>query len=189
MTWSSRGSSEKWGILFAHSTKANSCLSAVWQMLETASWGCKTYNNYFLVTCKTNKADFVLFFRKIREKKKTKITKMDWLLFQQLTEFPADPLSEWRSTRISTAISASKIFSTGISSFTPELNSSSPSRSLFLWRSSWTAAADKHKETLPECTQGDLMDVWIHWLLIHHESSYLHSALTEWFYNFRSYFF
>lgn len=39
MTWSSSGSSEKWGILFAHSTKAKSCLSAVWQMLVTASWG------------------------------------------------------------------------------------------------------------------------------------------------------
>lgn len=39
MTWSSRGSSEKWGILLAHSTSANSCLSAVWQMLVTASWG------------------------------------------------------------------------------------------------------------------------------------------------------
>lgn len=28
MTWSSSGSSEKWGILLAHSTRVKSCLSA-----------------------------------------------------------------------------------------------------------------------------------------------------------------
>lgn len=37
MTWSSRGSSEKWGILLAHSTKVKSCLSAAWQILVTGS--------------------------------------------------------------------------------------------------------------------------------------------------------
>lgn len=41
MTWSSRGSSEKWGILLAHSTKVKSCLSAAWQMFVTGSLGCK----------------------------------------------------------------------------------------------------------------------------------------------------
>lgn len=39
MTWSSRGSSEKWGILLAHSTSVKSCLSAAWQMLVTGSLG------------------------------------------------------------------------------------------------------------------------------------------------------
>lgn len=41
MTWSSKGSSEKCGTLFAHSTKVKSCLSAAWQMLVTGSlvWG------------------------------------------------------------------------------------------------------------------------------------------------------
>ncbi len=41
MTWSSSGSSEKCGILLAHSTKVKSCLSAAWQMLVTGSlvWG------------------------------------------------------------------------------------------------------------------------------------------------------
>ncbi|TNN57126.1 hypothetical protein EYF80_032711 [Liparis tanakae] len=39
MTWSSRASSEKWGILLAHSTSVNSCLSAAWQMLVTGSLG------------------------------------------------------------------------------------------------------------------------------------------------------
>lgn len=41
MTWSSRGSSEKCGILLAHSTKVKSCLSAAWQILVTGSlvWG------------------------------------------------------------------------------------------------------------------------------------------------------
>lgn len=63
------------------------------------------------------------------------------------TELPAETPSEWSSVFCSTAVSAAKIFSTGISSFTLTLNSSSPSRSLFLWRSSWTAAPDK--------TQGD----------------------------------
>lgn len=44
MTWSSRGSSEKCGILLAHSTKVKSCLSAAWQMLVTGSlvWGGNT---------------------------------------------------------------------------------------------------------------------------------------------------
>lgn len=37
MTWSSRGSSEKCGILLAHSTKVKSCLSAAWQILVTGS--------------------------------------------------------------------------------------------------------------------------------------------------------
>lgn len=43
MTWSSRGSSEKCGILLAHSTKVKSCLSAAWQILVTGSlvWGGK----------------------------------------------------------------------------------------------------------------------------------------------------
>ncbi|TNN45441.1 hypothetical protein EYF80_044346 [Liparis tanakae] len=41
MTWSSRGSSEKWGILLAHSTRVKSCLSAAWQMLVTGSLGCR----------------------------------------------------------------------------------------------------------------------------------------------------
>lgn len=40
MTWSSRGSSEKWGMRFAHSTNVKSCLSAAWQMLVTGSFGC-----------------------------------------------------------------------------------------------------------------------------------------------------
>lgn len=57
-----------------------------------------------------------------------------------LTELPAEPLPSWSSVFCSTAVSASRIFSTGISSFTPTLNSSSPSRSRFLWRSSCTAA-------------------------------------------------
>lgn len=41
MTWSSRGSSEKCGILLAHSTKVKSCLSAAWQIFVTGSlvWG------------------------------------------------------------------------------------------------------------------------------------------------------
>lgn len=59
------------------------------------------------------------------------------------TELPAETPSECSSVFCSTAVSAAKIFSTGISSFTLTLNSSSPSRSLFLWRSSWTAALDK----------------------------------------------
>lgn len=37
MTWSSRGRSEKCGILLAHSTKVKSCLSAAWQILVTGS--------------------------------------------------------------------------------------------------------------------------------------------------------
>lgn len=37
MTWSSRGSSEKCGILLAHSTKVKSCLSAAWQIFVTGS--------------------------------------------------------------------------------------------------------------------------------------------------------
>lgn len=41
MTWSSSGSSEKWGILLAHSTKVKSCLSAAWQMFVTGSLGCR----------------------------------------------------------------------------------------------------------------------------------------------------
>jgi hypothetical protein len=40
MTWSSSGSSEKCGILLAHSTRVKSCLSAAWQMLVTGSFGC-----------------------------------------------------------------------------------------------------------------------------------------------------
>ena len=47
MTWSSRGSSEKCGILLAHSTKVKSCLSAAWQILVTGSlvWrGTRTQN-------------------------------------------------------------------------------------------------------------------------------------------------
>lgn len=39
MTWSSKGSSEKWGILLAHSTSVKSCLSAAWQMFVTGSLG------------------------------------------------------------------------------------------------------------------------------------------------------
>lgn len=39
MTWSSRGSSEKCGILLAHSTRVKSCLSAAWQMFVTGSLG------------------------------------------------------------------------------------------------------------------------------------------------------
>lgn len=58
-----------------------------------------------------------------------------------LTELPAETPSECSSVFCSTAVSAAKIFSTGISSFTLTLNSSSPSRSRFLWRSSWTAAS------------------------------------------------
>lgn len=55
MTWSSRGNSEKWGILFAHSTKANSCLSAVWQMLVTASWGWnQTTHHVYLSVIQSN---------------------------------------------------------------------------------------------------------------------------------------
>ncbi len=38
MTWSSRGRSEKLGILLAHSTRVNSCLSAAWQILVTGSF-------------------------------------------------------------------------------------------------------------------------------------------------------
>lgn len=57
-----------------------------------------------------------------------------------LTELPPEPPSAWSSVFCSTATSASKIFSTGISSFTTLVDSTSPSRSLFLWRSSWTAA-------------------------------------------------
>lgn len=57
------------------------------------------------------------------------------------TELPAETPSECSSVFCSTAVSAAKIFSTGISSFTLTLNSSSPSRSRFLWRSSWTAAS------------------------------------------------
>lgn len=41
MTWSSRGSSEKWGILLAHSTRVKSCLSAAWHMFVTGSLGCQ----------------------------------------------------------------------------------------------------------------------------------------------------
>lgn len=41
MTWSSSGSSEKWGILLAHSTRVKSCLSAAWQMFVTGSLGCR----------------------------------------------------------------------------------------------------------------------------------------------------
>lgn len=37
ITWSSRGRSENWGILLAHSTKVKSCLSAAWQILVTGS--------------------------------------------------------------------------------------------------------------------------------------------------------
>lgn len=59
------------------------------------------------------------------------------------TELLEETPSECSSVFCSTAVSAAKIFSTGISSFTLRLNSSSPSRSLFLWRSSWTAAPDK----------------------------------------------
>lgn len=43
MTWSSRGREEKCGILFAHSTSVNSCLSAAWQMLVTGSFGCRDH--------------------------------------------------------------------------------------------------------------------------------------------------
>lgn len=57
-----------------------------------------------------------------------------------LTELPPELPSAWSSVFCSTAISASKIFSTGISSFTALVDSTSPSRSLFLCRSSWTAA-------------------------------------------------
>ena len=45
MTWSSSGSSVKWGIRFAHSTNVNSCLSAAWQILVTASF-CNTVNEH-----------------------------------------------------------------------------------------------------------------------------------------------
>lgn len=41
ITWSSSGSSEKWGTLLAHSTSVNSCLSAAWQMFVTGSLGCR----------------------------------------------------------------------------------------------------------------------------------------------------
>lgn len=41
MTWSSSGSSEKWGILLAHSTRVKSCLSAAWQIFVTGSLGCR----------------------------------------------------------------------------------------------------------------------------------------------------
>ena len=41
MTWSSSGSSEKCGILLAHSTSVKSCLSAAWQIFVTGSLGCR----------------------------------------------------------------------------------------------------------------------------------------------------
>lgn len=48
MTWSSRGSSEKWGILLAHSTRVKSCLSAAWQILVTGSLVCKREKNKYI---------------------------------------------------------------------------------------------------------------------------------------------
>ena len=38
ITWSSTSRSEKWGIILAHSTKENSCLSAAWHILVTGSF-------------------------------------------------------------------------------------------------------------------------------------------------------
>ena len=49
VTWSSRGSSVKCGILLAHSTNVKSCLSAAWHMLVTGScWGFK-HNKSFRI--------------------------------------------------------------------------------------------------------------------------------------------
>lgn len=65
-----------------------------------------------------------------------------------LTELPPELPSACSSVFCSTAISASKIFSTGISSFTALVDSTSPSRSLFLCRSSWTAAGERGQLSL-----------------------------------------
>lgn len=55
------------------------------------------------------------------------------------TELPSELPSACTSVFCSMAISASRIFSTGISSLTALVDSASLSRSLFLWRSSCTA--------------------------------------------------
>lgn len=150
MTWSSRGNSEKWGILFAHSTRVKSCLSAAWQMFVTGSLGfgkqIERVGNYLI---KLNRGN--ILFISIKDikwiqrcenmsKPHRKAAGSLLLPSKLLTELPPELPSAWSSVFCSTAISASRIFSTGISSFTALVDSTSPSRSLFLCRSSWTAA-------------------------------------------------
>lgn len=63
------------------------------------------------------------------------------------TELPSELPSACTSVFCSMAISASRIFSTGISSLTALVDSASLSRSLFLWRSSCTAAGAQEGQT------------------------------------------
>lgn len=126
MTWSSSGRSEKWGILLAHSTRVNSCLSAAWQILVTGSFVCE--RNPICPDC------FVFCTGKMY---------IVIICHLWLTEFPG-LLSVYVSVLGSTASSASRILSTGISSL--KLLVDSTSLSLFSFPrclSSCTAATVK----------------------------------------------
>lgn len=142
MTWSSRGRSEKWGILLAHSTRVNSCLSAAWQILVTGSfvWRRRPEEK------KDREKEWERVFELLLSQRKLKsymyvLCKLYMNKYKCLclTELPG-LFSVYVSVLGSTASSASRILSTGMSSLKLLVDSTSLSPFSFpRCLSSWTA--------------------------------------------------